>query len=128
LQYEQDQFLEEIAKSTNRSVKVSGGQIPLSGTTFLRQFMRADTPVDFSRNPRQIPISIPATTGKIEPKKGSVFRSVVSPVQGFSFQRSTVDEPDFLSRPSPPAQDPGTIHSPTPERVQRMESVKWGHF
>jgi hypothetical protein len=91
LKYEQDQFLEAIARSTNRSTKSSGGQIiPTSGTSFLRQFMRATTPVDYS--------CIPATTGKIEPKMGSVFRSVVSPV----FKSSTVDEPDFLSHSSPP--------------------------
>jgi hypothetical protein len=89
LQLEQDQFLEAIARSTNISTKGSGGRSSTSGATFLRQFMRAATPVDYSR--------IPATTGKIEPKMGSVFASIVSPV----FRNSTVDEPDFLSHPSP---------------------------
>ena len=124
LQYEQDQFLEEIAKSVKRSTKVSEGQVPPSGTAFLRQFMRGDSPVDFSGISRQIPI--PATTGKIEPRKGSVFPSVISPVQGFRFQRSTVDGAEFPSRSSHLTQVPGTIHSPEQKRVQEMDEGQGG--
>jgi hypothetical protein len=115
LEFEQDQFLEAIARSTNRSTKSSGVQnIPTSGSTFLRQFMRAATPVDC--------LSIPVTTGKIEPKMGSVFPSVVSPVS----RRSTVDEPDFISRSSPPLRGFGTALSTTPERAQSLDAITRG--
>jgi hypothetical protein len=117
LRYEQDQFLEGNAKSTGRPVKGSVEQISTSGTKFLRQFMRADSPLDYH--------SIPATTGKIEPKRGSVFRNIISPVHG-RFQNATVDGTDFLSRSSFLAPDPGTTHSPAPERVGKMESVNEG--
>ncbi len=115
LEYEQDQFLEAIARSTIRSTKSSGRQtIPTSGSTFLRQFMRAATPVDC--------LSIPVTTGKIEPKMGSVFPSVVSPVS----RRPTVDKPDFISRPSPSLRGFGTTLSTTPERAQSLDAVNGG--